>query len=579
METLIDVFEAETKDAERVQRETLERILKENGEAEYLKKFGLDGKWDEETYRKCVPLASYQDFKPYIKQIADGDASPLLAAKPFTALSWSSGTSGGKPKFVPFNLALASKVIHRTTCLAYAMREFSVKRGMFLGFMFISPRRKSEGGLDIGPISSHLFYESSSEKGNETALLEPCYPKEIATARDYQQSLYCYFLCGLLHRDQIRYFDAYFCYLVVGAFRVFESIWEELCADIREGVLSNERVSDPVVRESVSKLLKPNPYLADSIYTKCKVLQSKNWYGVIPELWPQAKFVATIVTGSMEAYAGKLRHYSGDKLGIVSGVYGASEGIVAINIRPPTSVESNVYVYAACPSSVYCEFIPLKRSYLTETKAEGLYEESDPVRLTEVEVGEIYEVVITNFAGLYRYRLGDIVKVTGFYNSSPELQFLHRKNVLLNICIDKTTERDLQLVMEKASKLFLAEEKVEIVDHTSYADSSTEPGHYVIFWELSRVPSKEILQKCCSYLDQTLHDAGYITARKSRGLGALELQIVAKGTFGKVVEHYASFGSTIVQFKTPRCIAGSNTRVLQILDDNVSARFFSTAYA
>ncbi|KAG9457782.1 hypothetical protein H6P81_002290 [Aristolochia fimbriata] len=259
---------------------------------------------------------------------------------------------------------------------------------------------------------------------------------------------------------------------------------------------------------------------------------------------------------------------------------------VGINIRPPTSVESNGYVYVACPSSVYYEFIPIKRSYLTETKAEeGLYEESDPVRLTEVKVGEIYEVVITN----YRYILGDIVKVTGFYNSSPELQFLHRKNVLLNICIDKTTERDLQLVMERASKrfsaeekalkLFLAEEKVEIVDYTSYADSSTEPGHYVIFWELSHLPSKEILQKCCSYLDQTLPDAGYITARKSRGLGALELQIVAKGTFGKVVEHYRNLGSTIVQFKTPRCIAGSNTRVLQILDDNVCARFFSTAYA
>ncbi|KAG9457771.1 hypothetical protein H6P81_002279 [Aristolochia fimbriata] len=208
MQTFIDVFEAETKDAERVQREVLERILKENGEAEYLKKFGLDGKWDEETFRKCVPLASHHDLMPYINRIADRDASPLLAAKPFTALSWSSGTTGGKPKLVPFNLALSSTVTLHTTCLAYALREFSVTEGMFL---------------------------------------------------------------------------------------------------------SDIRVSDPVVRGSVSKLLKPNPDLADSIYQKCKVLQSENWYGSIPELWPQAKFVTTILTGSMEAYVGKLRHYAGDK--------------------------------------------------------------------------------------------------------------------------------------------------------------------------------------------------------------------------------------------------------------------------
>ncbi|XP_068660116.1 jasmonoyl--L-amino acid synthetase JAR4-like [Aristolochia californica] len=582
----IENFEVQTKDAERVQRETLEKILEENEETEYLKRFGLNGRRDEETFRKCVPLASHQEFQPYIQRIADGDSSPILAAKPFTTLSLSSGTTGGKPKLLPFNDALCrSYTQQRTTALAYAVREFSVEEGMFIMFLHVASRHKAKGGADVAPITSNLFHQmlsQSSSRQKSTRKIRSCSPMEVATAGDYQQALYCHFLCGLLYSDQVQYLQAIFCHHMVQAFRTFESIWEELCADLREGVLS-ERVSDPIVRASVSKLIKPSPELADAIYRKCKVLQSKNWSGLIPELWPQAKYASANLTGSMEPYVGKLRHYAGDRLALVSWIYSASEGAIGINTRLRTRVES--VAYAVVPGNGYFEFIPLKRrvvecdALLNSRGEELMYVESEPVRLTEVIVGELYEVVISNLAGLYRYRLGDVVKVSGFYNSTPELQFVRRKGVLLNIINDKTTESDLQLAMERASKLFLEEEKVDIVDFTSYGDLSTEPGYYVIFWELSEVPSREILQKCCNCLDQSFVDGAYVNSRKNGSIGALELRIVGRGTFTKVFEHYQSLGSTISQFKTPRCITSSNTVVLKILDDNVSARFFSSAYA
>ncbi|XP_068663082.1 jasmonoyl--L-amino acid synthetase JAR6-like [Aristolochia californica] len=569
---LVEDFEAETEDAERVQRETLEKILEENEGTEYLKRFGLNGRRDEETFRTCVPLASHQDFLPHVQRIADGDASPILAAKTFTALSWSSGTTGGKPKLIPFNDALSRSMTQQfSTCLAYTLREFSVKEGMSLRFLYIASRHRAKGGLNVGPATSHIFHQLQSGKSidqEKTGKIQPCSPKVVAMASDYQQASYCHFLCGLFYSDQVQFLQASFCHLLVQTFRIFESIWEELCADLRQGRLG-ERVSDPFVRASISELLKPSPELADEIYRKCKVLQSKNWFGLIPELWPQAKFVSAILTGSMEPYVGKLRHYAGDRLALVSWVYAASEGMIGINARPRTSVES--VAYAVGPGNGYFEFIPLKRR--------GLYEESEPVRLTDVRIGEIYEVVITNFAGLYRYRLGDVVKVSGFYNSTPELQFMRRKNVVLNIRTEKTTETDLQLAMERASKLFLMEDEVDIMDFTSYGDLSTDPGHYVIFWEvISDMLDKEMLQKCCNCLDHSFADVAYVNHRKNRFIGALELRIVARGTFGKIFEHYQSLGSTIYQFKTPRCIANSNTAVLKILDDNVIASCFSTAY-
>ncbi|KAG9457776.1 hypothetical protein H6P81_002284 [Aristolochia fimbriata] len=239
---LIQVFEAETRDAERVQRETLEKILKQNEETEYLKKFGLNGKWDEETFRKCVPLASHRDFEPYIQRIAEGDASPILAAKPFTVLTRSSGTSEGKPRFLPFNEALSQSMIQQyATLLAYTLREFSVEEGMVLKLLHASPRPKTKGGLDVGTLSSNILHNFPPPVDDK---LQPCSPSQVLKASDYQQTLYCHFLCGLLCSDRVQFLQTLFFFQLVQAFRTFESIWEELCADIREGRLSTERVTD-----------------------------------------------------------------------------------------------------------------------------------------------------------------------------------------------------------------------------------------------------------------------------------------------------------------------------------------------
>lgn len=76
-----------TRDAGRVQKDTLKKILELNADAEYLKKFGLNGRTDVESYKSCIPLCVHSDLEPYIHRIADGDSSPLLTGKPVTSLS------------------------------------------------------------------------------------------------------------------------------------------------------------------------------------------------------------------------------------------------------------------------------------------------------------------------------------------------------------------------------------------------------------------------------------------------------------------------------------------------------------
>jgi hypothetical protein len=438
---------------------------------------------------------------------------------------------------------------------------------------------------------------------------DSCSPKEVLFSPDFTESLYCHLLCGLLFAGEVRTVSATFAYSLVLAFQTFERVWEELCADIRHGVPSPTRVTSPAVRQAVSALLAPNPALADEVASKCRGLV--NWYGVMPALWPKAKYVSSITTGSMEHYVKKLRHYAGG-LPLVGLDYGATEGMIGANVEPREPPESTTF--AVLPNNAYFEFIPLKSCAAGVDDADPCYTEADPVGLTDVAAGEHYEVVMTTFtgayyffhvgfvlpiflntcwtlgymdidltrslkwrAGLYRYRLGDVVKVTGFYNSIPKLKVVCRRNLMLSINVDKNSEHDLQLAVDSASKI-LAAGALEIVDYTSHADVSRDPGHYVVFVELNaEATADQVLQRCCDELDRAFTDPGYVGSRKVSAIGPLELRVLRRGAFQEVLRHYLSLGSAVNQFKLPRCVTQSNSRVLRILAANTMKVFFSAA--
>ncbi|KAH1127428.1 hypothetical protein AAZX31_06G247400 [Glycine max] len=112
---------------ERVQRETLKRILEDNASAEYLQSLGLNGRTDPESFKACVPMVTHKELEPYIYRIIDGDASPILTGKPITTMSLSSGTTQGKPKYVPWNDELYETTMQiYQTSFAFRNREFPI---------------------------------------------------------------------------------------------------------------------------------------------------------------------------------------------------------------------------------------------------------------------------------------------------------------------------------------------------------------------------------------------------------------------------------------------------------------------
>ncbi|XP_006813593.1 GH3 domain-containing protein-like, partial [Saccoglossus kowalevskii] len=115
----------------------------------------------------------------------------------------------------------------------------------------------------------------------------------------------------------------------------------------------------------------------------------------------------------------------------------------------------------------------------------------DTLFLDQVEVGETYEMVITNISGLYRYRFGDVIRVVRFHNQCPVVEFLYRQGQLLNVHGEKTSEDVLyKALVETASDW----PNVKLVDYTCaesvmlnsrYGNSNASPSQfYLIFIEL-----------------------------------------------------------------------------------------------
>ncbi|WMV48836.1 hypothetical protein MTR67_042221 [Solanum verrucosum] len=201
----------------------------------------------------------------------------------------------------------------------------------------------------------------------------------------------------------------------------------------------NNKITDSKVIEVVIKILKPNSELAGFIEAECS---KDSWQGIITRLWPNTKYVDVVVTEAMPQYRPMLDYYC-NSLPLVSTMYASSECFFGINLNPlckPSEVS-----YTLIPTMGYFEFLPIHRSneFIDSISIPTPLNEKDEqqlIDLVDVKIGQEYELVVTTYSGLYRYRVGHVLRVAGYKNNAPQFNFIRRENVILSIDLDKTNE-------------------------------------------------------------------------------------------------------------------------------------------
>ncbi|KAI5412131.1 indole-3-acetic acid-amido synthetase GH3.6 [Lathyrus oleraceus] len=563
---VLEFIENVTTHADEIQKKVLAEILSHNANVEYLQRHGLNGQTDSETFKKLLPVITYEDIHNDINRIANGDTSSILTANPVSEFVTSTGTSGGERKLIP---ATEDDLGRRYSLFSLLMPiinqcvpDQDKGKGMYL--MFARNEYKTPGGIKAS--SALTIYYKSTYFINRSYHLYTS-PYETVVCLDSYQSMYSQLLCGLCQNNEVLRVGAVFATSLIHAIRFLEKNWSLLCDDIRTGTI-NPLVTDISVREAVMKILKSDKNLADFIQSEC----SKGcWQGIITRLWPNTKYVDAIVTGTMSQYIPTLDYYS-NGLPLVCKIYASSECYCGVNLNPlcnPCHVS-----YTLIPTMCYYEFLPVNRS-----NNDSLHEkeQQELVDLVDVKLDQEYELVVTTYAGLYRYNVGDVLKVTGFKNKAPQFKFVCRKNVVLSIDLDKTDEVELQNAIKNAVT-HLAPYDADVAEYTSYADTRTIPGHYVLYWELNLKDSTTIpdcvYEDCCLTIEESLSSYYRLSRVLEKSIGALEIKIVEQGTFDKLMDYAISCGASINQYKTPRCV--KSAPVVELLESRVMTKYFSS---
>ncbi|KAL8553391.1 hypothetical protein ACS0TY_001897 [Phlomoides rotata] len=552
----LQLIEEMTQNADAVQENVLAEILTHNAQTQYLKGFNLNGATDRETFKSKIPMITYDDIQPLIKRIADGDRSPILSAHPISEFLTSSGTSAGERKLMPTIKEDMNRRQLLYSLLTPVMNTYvkGLDKGKALYFYFIKAETKTKSGLLARTVLTSYYKSQHFTARPYDPYNVYTSPNEAILCEDSFQSMYTQMLCGLYEREHVLRMGAVFASGLLRAIRFLQLNWKQLTRDIRTGSL-NPKMTNASIRRCMCRVMRPDPALADFIANECG---KDNWERIITRIWPNTKYLDVIVTGAMTQYIPTLDYYSGG-LPKACTMYASSECFFGPNLNPMS--DPSQVSYTIMPNMAYFEFLPHEPN-------------SKLVDLTKVKIGKEYELVITTYAGLYRYQVGDILRVTGFHNSAPQFQFVRRKNVLLSIDADKTDEAELQHAISRAS-LLLKEFNTSVVEYTSYADTKTNPGHYVIYWELlgNESVSEEVLEQCCLAMEESLSSVYRQSRVADKAVGPLEIRVVESGTFEEVMDYAISRGASINQYKVPRCV--SFTPILELLDSRIVSTHFS----
>lgn len=517
-------LEASTLNVKQVQEETLLKRLLKNANTCYGRQYDFSSMKGSDDFRLRHPITSYEHYRELIRRVAAGEEKVIIAEKPLI-LAMTSGTSGASAMLLSTKDTNTEFFLQGVTVCLDAMRKAfpatdSLQRTT--KFFYSPTFRQSEAGIPIGPNSS----TPASSRHMLNLYTTPAPAFELPSEKD---TLYLHLLFALKD-PSVGTLESNFASTVFYAFSALQDRWQELVEDIERGKVSSALALEPKVRSRLDALMKPDPERAAQLRAHFQ----DGFRGIAKRLWPHLHLVLAVDSGSNQIYGEMLRENYCQGVPFYSPFYAATEGLIGVNLWPQ---EPNTR-YMLCPRSMFCEFLP-ERSLEEETPHTLLME--------EVKEGQNYELVITNASGLFRYRIGDIVKVVGFHNQCPIVEFQYRRGQMLSVRGEKVSEA---LFLDALKKAVAQWPGAQLVDYCCaesgiMGDSigGSDP-HYQVFIELKGV--RNLTEEQRYKLDICLQQdsAVYKSFRIKGSIGPMRVQLVAEGAFNELRNQMMAFSNT-----------------------------------
>jgi len=524
-------FEAACEHPEAVQTALLHHILRKQADTGFGRDHHFAAARTVADFRRTVPVAPYEYVAPYVERVQAGDTRALLADRHVRMFALTSGTTASR-KLIPVTDDYLAA--YRRGWNMWGVKMYRDHRGRKIAMRPIvqmggDPEEfRTPAGIPCGNLSGYTAMI-------QRRLIRRMYTVPYLTGKIKDaRARYYVALRFSLGRDVSQFMAANPSTLVQLA-RALDAEKDNLLRDLADGTLRADLDIPPDIRAALATGLKKNPVRArelTAVAAKVGRLYPK-------DVWPPETIVLNTWTGgSMGPYLRQLPQFYGEPpvrdLGLL-----ASEGRMTIpfaNFSPSGVLDI---------WSHYFEFVP-----------EGEIDSPQPTVLGahELREGGSYYIVPTTLYGLYRYHISDLVRVTGFYGRTPQVEFLGKGHRFANLTGEKLSEYHVTRAMDAVAKRVAQ----PVTAYTLAPVWDDVRPYYAIFLEEPDAADAAGTRAFLAALDAALGEENIEYAAKREGgrLGPVRAALLPAGTWAAWDRaRLATTGGSPEQYKHP-CLIG-----------------------
>jgi len=505
--------------ATATQDRLLADLIARNAASDFGRRHGFDRIRTYADYTAAVPLCSYADIAPYIDRVRNGETTALFGpGQSVLMFALTSGTTA-QPKYIP----VTQRVLDdwRAGWNIWGLKALLDHPGCMLRHIVqvTSPMRDHDApsGTPCGAITGLLA-------ATQKRLVRKYYTSPLAVACIADPVAKYYTIMRLAIPKDVSWLVTANPATLLLLARTADDHREQLIRDIHGGTLTDALPVDGVIRDALRKRLRPDPACAKRL----EAAAHKHGH-IYPRHYWNVGFVAHWTGGTMGLYASQFPKYYGK-------VPARDIGLIASEGRMSVPLEDGTPSGVLAVTSQFFEFIPVAE-----------YGSAKPtfLRSHELHEGQEYFLVLTNASGFYRYDIGDRVRVTGWMDQAPLVEFLCRDAHTSSMAGEKLTEDQVVEAMKTIrdpsgatiDQFVLAPRWVEGEENGTGSISEGERNEPVPFFSTPRyrlyveVSTTRHFDRLAERLDGALCKVSveYDSKRKTLRLGPVELAELPAG--------------------------------------------------
>jgi len=488
------------------QLQRLKHYLATNSESAFGRELRFKTITSISEFQRRVPISTYEDYDDPVGRI-QRRGTPELTTERVLRLVPTSGTAGRK--LIPFTRTLAAEFERGVA--PWIHDTFHRRPELMSGpaYWSISPAIEvpsEDGAVPIGYADDEDYLGPLARTALKHVQPVPSAVRRIADIEAFRYVTLLY----LLRASALTMLSVWHPSFATLLLRALETHWDSLIEDIATGTVRPPSSLEPATRKAVRRL-RPQPARA-------------RWLSLVgpdapSRLWPRLGLVSCWG----DAHAEGARSELGD---LLRGVEIQPKGLIATEAfvslpfagRRPLAIRSHFF-----------EFLDdFGRPHLADELAPG---------------GE-YAVVVTTGGGLYRYRLGDRVRVEGLLARTPCLRFAGRDDHVSDRFGEKLSDTFVAAQLAKLLSCLVSPARFALLA----PDSNEGVAHYTLYVEADAAPPSSMTARLDELLGGNPH---YRYCRRLGQLGPPRVFRVSSDAHGRYIERLAAVGTRLGDIKPP----------------------------